>query len=145
MVKTLIRTHDKVMSIIKTIFEDLYLLGLRVFMGCYFWYAGQSKINTWDQTLFLFKHEYALPYVPHEIAAYAATGLEIGGAVCLFLGLFTKFASLAFLLMVTVIELFIYPDVMEHYFLMFVLGVMLLYGGGKLSLDRFFTYIFKGK
>ena len=48
-----------------------------------------TKLASWDATLYLFEYEYAVPFLPTELAAYIGTGVEITMPVLLALGLGT--------------------------------------------------------
>ena len=41
-------------------FQDLLLLGLRLYVGWQFLNAGLLKLSSWQNTLFLFRYEYVL-------------------------------------------------------------------------------------
>lgn len=88
-------------------------LMLRVFPACVFWQSGQTKVEGFsikDSTWFLFEHEYALPVIPHEVAAIMATAAEHLLPVLLAVGLFTRLSALGLLAMTAVIQIFVYPD-----------------------------------
>jgi putative oxidoreductase len=116
--------------------EALLLLLLRSGVAMVFWKAGQTKIQSWDSTIFLFAEEYRVPLLPPELAAYLATAVELGGAVALVLGLATRFAALALLGLVAVIQLFVYPTSWpDHLFWFAALLILLVRGAGAWSLD----------
>src|SRR5258708_28352399 len=75
-----------------------------------FWRSGSVKLDDWAGTLSLFETDYKVPLVPPHIAAYMAAGLELGGAVLILAGLGTRAVALAFLGMIAVIQLFVYPE-----------------------------------
>src|SRR5262245_45896818 len=74
-----------------------------------FWRSGTVKIADWAGTLSLFETEYHVPVLPPEVAAYLAAGLELGGSVLILAGLLTRVWALAFLGMISVIQIFVYP------------------------------------
>lgn len=116
--------------------EALLLLLLRIGVAMVFWKAGQTKLQSWDSTIFLFAEEYRVPLLPPELAAYLATAVELGGAVALILGLGTRFAALALLALVAVIQLFVYPTLWpDHLFWFAALLILLVRGAGAWSLD----------
>jgi putative oxidoreductase len=63
-----------------------------------FWKSGLTKIASWPTTLALFENEYAVPWLPPEVAAVLATGIELGMPVLLVLGLAGRFAALVLFL-----------------------------------------------
>ncbi|MCU0816852.1 MAG: DoxX family protein [Cypionkella sp.] len=86
---------------------------LRVFPALVFWQSGRTKVeglSIKDSTWFLFEHEYALPVLPHELAAVMATVAEHLLPVLLILGLFARLSALGLLGMTAVIQVFVYPE-----------------------------------
>jgi putative oxidoreductase len=112
------------------------LLAMRVWMARVFFYSGLSKIATWQSTIYLFAHEYQVPVISPEIAAYLATSFELVCPVLLVVGIATRFATLPMLGMTAVIQ-FTYLDSTDHYYWAMVLGTILCTGAGKISLDWF--------
>jgi putative oxidoreductase len=117
--------------------QSIALLIARLWMAKVFFYAGLTKIKTWDSTLMLFEYEYAVPVLPTEIAAYMATAGELSLPVLLALGLFTPVAALGLFIMALVIELLVYPGTTEHYYWMILLVILMTQGSGKFGLDHF--------
>lgn len=88
-------------------------LMLRLFPALVFWQSGRTKVeglSIKDSTWFLFETEYALPVIPHEVAAVLATVAEHLLPVLLILGLCTRLSALGLLGMTAVIQIFVYPD-----------------------------------
>lgn len=81
----------------------------RIAVAHVFWNSAQSKLASWTVTQQLFAFEYQVPLVPPSRAAPLATAAELGGAVLLVLGLFSRLAALALLGVVAVIQLFVFP------------------------------------
>jgi len=101
-----------------------------------FWRSGSVKLDDWAGTLNLFAEEYKVPLVPPQIAAYAATAMELGGAVLMLLGLGTRVVALAYLGMITVIQTLVYPNAWPtHIQWVAFLLILLARGPGVLSLD----------
>lgn len=121
---------------------SLLLLIQRLGIAAVFFMSGRTKVDgllTVNDTAFeLFRTDYALPLVKPEIAAYAATYSEHLFPLLLLLGLFTRFAALALLIMTSIIEIFVYPDAWPtHLSWAGLLLPLIALGGGKVSLDRF--------
>ena len=121
--------------------SSLLLLIQRVGIASIFFMSGRTKVDgliTVNDTAFeLFRSEYALPLVKPELAAYAATYSEHLFPLLLVLGLFTRFAASALLVMTLIIEIFVYPDAWPtHLSWAGLLLPLIALGGGKLSLDR---------
>jgi putative oxidoreductase len=119
----------------------LLLLVQRLGIAAVFFMSGRTKVDGLltvnDSAFELFHYEYALPVVPPELAAYAATYSEHLFPVLLVLGLFTRFAATALLVMTLVIQLFVYPDAWPtHLSWAGLLLPLIALGGGKASLDR---------
>ena len=113
---------------------------LRVFPALVFWQSGQTKVEGFaikDSTWFLFEHEYALPVIPHEWAAVAATVAEHLLPVFLILGLATRLSAVGLLGMTAVIQIFVYPDAwMTHGLWAAPLLAVVARGPGRWSLDH---------
>lgn len=121
--------------------SPLVSLLFRLWVANVFWKAGMTKLASWDSTLYLFEYEYAVPFLPTEIAAYLGTGVEIAMPVLLALGLGTRFSALV-LFAFNIIAVVSYPTLNEigikdHQYWGLLLLVPLFYGPGALSLDHF--------
>ena len=122
--------------------QDILLLIIRLWIANIFLRSGLLKIMSWDATISLFQDEYALPFLPPSIAAILGTMAEIGAGAFILIGLLTPLAAIALLGVTLVIELLVYPGTNDHYHWMLLLGVLIFFGGGRLSADNF---IFKKK
>jgi putative oxidoreductase len=115
-------------------------LMLRVFPALVFWQSGRTKVeglSIKESTWFLFEHEYALPLIPHQMAAVAATVAEHLLPVLLILGLATRLSAVGLLGMTAVIQIFVYPDAwMTHGLWAAPLLAVLARGPGRWSLDH---------
>ncbi len=114
----------------------------RIAISAVFWLSARTKVEGFalkDSTFFLFEHEYALPIIPFNWAAYAATIAEHLFPVLLVLGLFTRLSATALLIMTLVIQFFVYPGAWAlHLTWIAVLIPLVARGGGAFSLDRMF-------
>lgn len=119
---------------------DATALALRVFPAAVFFASGQTKLDGWriaDSTWFLFEHEYALPLIPSDIAAIAATVAEHVLPVLLVLGMCTRLSALGLLVMTAVIQVFVYPGAWQTHGLWAACFLALIVAGpGRLSVDR---------
>ncbi len=117
-------------------------LAMRVGIAMVFWQSARTKVEgvlTLKQsTFFLFQYEYALPIVPHEIAAYMATYAEHFFPILIVVGFAARFGAAALLMMTLVIQIFVYPGAWATHLLW---ASLLLYivarGPGVLSIDHF--------
>jgi putative oxidoreductase len=101
-----------------------------------FWRSGSVKLDDWAGTLSLFETDYKVPLVPPHIAAYMAAGLELGGAALILAGLGTRLVALAYLGMIAVIQIFVYPEAWPtHIQWVAFLLLLLARGPGSISLD----------
>ncbi|MFL2547477.1 MAG: DoxX family protein [Candidatus Rariloculaceae bacterium] len=53
--------------------QDIFVLGMRLFVGWQFFKAGLLKIQNWDSTVFLFQYEYQVPLLSPTLAAITGT------------------------------------------------------------------------
>lgn len=124
-------------------------LMLRVFPALVFWQSGRTKVeglSIKDSTWFLFEHEYALPLIPHELAAVIATVAEHLLPVLLVLGLFTRLSALALLGMTAVIQVFVYPGAwMTHGLWAAPLLAVVARGPGRWSVDHLLGFDHGGR
>ncbi len=116
-------------------------LGLRLYLGNVFFKSGLTKIQSWDSTLYLFNDVYAVPLLPPDVAAYLATGVELGMSTLLVLGLFGRFAASG-LFILNAVAVISYADLSEaginqHISWGILLGVLLILSRGKWSVDAF--------
>jgi putative oxidoreductase len=109
----------------------------RLAVGSVFLKAGLTKIASWETTVALFRDEYKVPVLPPEIAAMMGTTFELGCSTLLIFGLATRLATLPLLSMLTVIQLFVYPNAWaDHLTWGSILIAILTRGAGAASLDR---------
>ena len=120
---------------------SLLLLVQRAGIAAIFFLSGRTKVEGWftisPTTVELFESEYALPLIPPDVAAHAATAAEHVFPILLLLGLMTRLSALALLGMTLVIQLFVYPDAWPtHLSWAGLLLPLVALGGGRWSLDR---------
>jgi putative oxidoreductase len=117
--------------------SSLHLLLFRLAVAGVFFRAGQTKWASWESTVALFAEEYKVPVLAPGVAAAMATTIELGCSTLLVLGLATRLATLPFLGMIAVIQLFVYPQAWtEHLTWGSILFLILTRGPGAFSLDR---------
>jgi uracil phosphoribosyltransferase len=121
--------------------DSLLALVARVALAAIFLQSGRTKVDgilhVTDGAVALFREEYRLPWIDPGLAAHLAAYAEHLFPLLLFVGLFTRSAALALLVMTAVIEIFVYPDAWPTH-LTWAVPLMLLMreGGGRWSLDR---------
>ena len=112
-------------------------LAMRFGVGLVFFNAGLLKYNSFEFAVKLFQDEYKVPVLPPVIAARLAMFNELTFSTLLFLGLATRLATLPLLGMITVIQLFVYPNAWpDHVLWGSILIFLLTRGPGALSLDH---------
>jgi putative oxidoreductase len=118
----------------------------RIGVAAVFYNSARLKVQSWDITLLLFRDEYQVPLLPFDLAAQLATIVEMGGAMLLFLGLFSRLATLPLFGVIAIIQIFVYPNAWaEHMTWMALLLIVLLRGPGPLSADYLFFRFFGGE
>lgn len=115
-------------------------LGLRLFLANVFFKSGLTKIKTWDSTLYLFSDVYQVPLLNPEVAAWLATGAELGLPVLLVLGLFGRFAAAGLFILNAVAVTSYYSELSEaglnqHLYWGMLLAVLLVLSRGTWSVD----------
>jgi putative oxidoreductase len=115
----------------------LPVLLMRAGVALVFWRAGQSKLPFGnDNTVTLFREEYALPLLPPELVAYLAAAIELSCPVLLGIGFLTRPTAAILLAQTLIIQLFIYPmNYPDHLLWTGPLLYLLLRGPGKWSFD----------
>ena len=114
-------------------------IGLRLYLASVFFKSGLTKVQSWDSTLYLFNDVYAVPLLPPDVAAYLATGAELGLSTLLVLGLFGRFAA-AGLSILNAVAVISYADLSEagfnqHISWGILLGVLLVTSRWQWSVD----------
>jgi len=114
-------------------------LAVRIYVANVFWKSGLVKIASWQSTLFLFENEYHVPLLSSELAAYLATGVELGGAALLAVGLGGRAAAVA-LSVLNVVAVISYPELSDagirnHTYWGLFLLLFVVHGPGALSVD----------
>ena len=153
MITKIIQLTAGPINILKAIPEDLIALIARLAIASVFWRSAQTKINGWEffdqswqfynlnnTTLFLFEHEYDVPLLNFEVAAYLATFAEFFLSLAIVAGLATRLSAFGLLAMTMVIQTFVYPESWSTHILWAALLLYLIkHGSGKLSVDYFFS------
>lgn len=120
--------------------QPLLALGLRLYVARVFLLSALTKIQDWSVTLALFENEYHVPVLSPPVAAALGTATEVSMPVLLALGLGTRFAA-GVLFVFNIVAVVSYPElpdiaVKDHVLWGLMLLVLLVYGAGGISLDR---------
>jgi len=142
------RTFVHLPAIVLNTGQDVFALALRVWVSWQFLISGWLKVTSWENTLFLFREEYRVPLLPPGAAAVAGTAGELVFPVFLVLGLAGRLVALG-LSAVNAMAVVAYTHVLlsdgfegairQHELWALALGVIVLYGPGRLSLDYLFA------
>ena len=115
----------------------------RIGVAAVFYNSAKLKLQSWEITLLLFRDEYQVPLLPFDLAARMATAVEMACAVLLFVGLFTRLATLPLFGVIAVIQIFVYPNAWgEHMTWTALLLIVLFRGPGPLSIDYILSRFF---
>jgi putative oxidoreductase len=131
---------DRLIGAMQAIPYWFVALVTRVSIAGVFWQSGQTKVDGFrvtDTAIELFRSEYRLPLIDPVVGAHLAAFAEHFFPVLLVLGLATRFAALALLVMTLVIEIFVYPDAWPtHGTWAACLLILMTRGPGPVSLDH---------
>ncbi|MDI7860998.1 DoxX family protein [Rhizobiaceae bacterium n13] len=138
--QTMLQRLYGLLKLLDRIPHDLIALIARLSVGAVFWRSGQTKVDGWhvtDTAVYLFEHEYKLPFIDPWLAAHLAAFAEHFFPILLFIGLASRLSALALLGMTLVIEIFVYPDAWPTHGTWAVCFLVIIAGGpGRLSLDH---------
>ncbi len=127
-------TYLKYVDFLENYLSAILLLAIRIWIGLVFFKSGLTKFFNIDSAILLFEHEYSLPLISAEFAAISATIFELGCGAALIAGLLTRITTLPLIGMTLVIQLLVFQN-QEHFYWLFLLSTLAIYGGGMLSID----------
>ncbi len=138
-VQKLVVSYDCLIKLLTTSFKDLFLLVSRLYISSIFFQSGWLKFENllkgeWGHTLFLFREVHPVPFLPAEIAAVLGTAAEVVFPAVLAVGMFARLGALGLLGVTATITFGVHTH-FTHVFWAFLLGVSVLFGPGKLSVD----------
>src|SRR5687768_15152815 len=110
-------------------------LAIRLWLAQIFLVSGLLKAANWENALYLSENEYPVAWMDPVTAAYVGVTIECLGALMFGVGLGTRIAALAMLVLSLVIQ-FNYLALDVHLFWAALFGWFVVRGGGKFSLDR---------
>ncbi|CZF81831.1 DoxX family protein [Grimontia marina] len=133
------KIDDLMESALKPLVPVLLLVS-RLWVAWVFFKSGQTKVASWDSTLFLFEYEYQVPFLPWEMAAYLGTAAELILPVFLALGLLTRPAAFA-LFAFNIVAVVSYPALwpkgfFDHQMWGVMLLVTMIWGPGMAAVDN---------
>jgi len=133
--QSILKGYNKFFQTFESLLSSFLLLGIRFWMANIFFKSGRTKISNMDNTVYLFEYEYDLPIFSPVFAAYLATFFELICPILLFLGLINRIATIPLIFMSLAIQFLVIENI-QHFYWIFLLSIILVFGGGKLSLDR---------
>ncbi len=111
-------------------------LGMRIGVGMVFFKAGLLKYQSFEFAVKLFEDEYKLPFLTPAVNARMAMINELTTSTLLFLGLATRLTTLPLFGMISVIQIFVYPNAWpDHVLWGSILVFLLTRGPGSISMD----------
>jgi putative oxidoreductase len=110
-------------------------LAIRIWLAHAYFVSGIIKLMNWQTALHLAANEYPVPWMTPVAAAYTGVTIEIVGPALLTVGLFTRPAAFAMLLLALVIQFSYQPFDSQLLWAAFC-GWYLIIGPGPLSLDN---------
>jgi uncharacterized membrane protein YphA (DoxX/SURF4 family) len=112
-------------------------LAIRLWLAQIFLVSGLLKAANWDNALYLSANEYPVAWMNPVAAAYLGVTVELLGAVMLALGVGTRLAAVAMLILSLVIQFnYLALDVHLYLFWAILFGWFFVRGGGAFSFDR---------
>src|SRR5215470_19173029 len=111
-------------------------LGMRVGVGLVFFSAGLLKYKSFEFAVKLFEDEYKVPILAPALAARIAMINELTTSTLLFLGFATRLVTLPLFGMISIIQIFVYPNAWpDHVLWGSILLFLLTREPGSLSID----------
>lgn len=99
-----------------------------------------------ENTFMLFQYEYNLPVISYHLAALMGTAVELTAPVLIVLGLASRAAAAALLVVVMTIQFLVYPaQWLDHSLWAAVILFILCRGPGVISLDYLCARLFLGR
>jgi putative oxidoreductase len=126
----------RILSWLNAVPYSVLILVARAATFSVFIHSGLQKLSDWNATLMLFHDEYKVPILPPDVAAVMAASMELGLSTLVLVGLATRLSALGLLGMVSVIQIFVYPDAWPDHiqWLAFMIFIVCR-GPGAVSLD----------
>ncbi|HTW74361.1 MAG TPA: DoxX family protein [Steroidobacteraceae bacterium] len=116
---------------------SLIAIPLRFAVATVFWRSAMAHLANMQTTLYLFENTYHVPLLPPDFAAYLTVAIEVSAPILLIVGLLTRAISLVLILMVTVIEIFVFPQAWPTHVQWWAMLLVLLWrGAGTFSVDH---------
>jgi putative oxidoreductase len=129
-----VEAHAELFRMVHLYGWPLVDLLIRMMLARSFLASGTVKLTSWTTALYLAAHEYPVSWMSPLAAAYTGVTIELLGGLLLLLGLLTRPAALAMLILV-VVEQTSYLALDTQLFTVALLGWYVVHGAGPLSMD----------
>jgi len=133
-VTQLLKLHAALARVLRDACWPVLDLVLRLALAQSFFVSGLLKVSNWPNALYLAAHEYPVSWLSPVTAAYTGVTIELLGAALLAVGLMTRYAALAMVILTLVVQ-FNYKALDSQLYTAALLGWYVLHGAGALSLD----------
>jgi NADH dehydrogenase, FAD-containing subunit len=110
-------------------------LAIRLRLAQIFLVSGILKASDWDKAIYLATYEYPVDWMDPVTAAYLGVTIELIGGVLFAVGLATRFAAAAMLVLSLVIQ-FNYVALDSNLFWVAIFGWYVVRGAGRFSIDQ---------
>ncbi|GAB5481718.1 MAG: FAD-dependent oxidoreductase [Parasphingorhabdus sp.] len=126
-----VKTYRSIIGLISPVFDLL----VRLFVAQTIFRSGVVKLSDWDTALSLARFEYPVAWMAPETAAVIGVTIEIVAPILLLIGLLTREAALAILMLLVVSQVEYVPTDLNLW-LIAILGWFVLRGAKGFSFDR---------
>src|ERR1700681_45782 len=138
----LVETHAELFRLVRIFGWPLVAVAIRCVLARSFFASAAVKLTNWSSALYLAANEYTGSWMSPVAAAYTGVTIELFGATLLMLGLLTRPAALA-MLMLVVVEQTNYLALDTQLFTTVLFGWYVVHGADRLSLDRILSRGFR--
>ncbi|MEP2989260.1 MAG: FAD-dependent oxidoreductase [Parasphingorhabdus sp.] len=126
-----LKTYRSIMSLISPVFDLL----VRLLVAQAIFRSGIVKLSDWDSALSLARFEYPVSWMAPETAAVIGVTIEVVAPILLLIGLLTREAALAIIILLAVSQTEYIPTDLNLW-LIAILGWFVLRGAKGFSFDR---------
>ncbi|WP_108809815.1 FAD-dependent oxidoreductase [Sphingorhabdus sp. Alg231-15] len=126
-----VKTYRSIIGLVSPVFDLL----VRLFVAQAIFRSGIVKLSDWDTALSLARFEYPVSWMAPETAAVVGVTIEIVAPILLLVGLLTREAALAILMLLVVSQVEYIPTDLNLW-LIAILGWFVLRGAKGFSFDR---------
>jgi len=129
-----IAVHAELFRRIRSLGWPILDVFVRIGLAQQFFISGVLKVTNWQGALFLSEYQYRVSWMDPVSAAYIGAAIELLCPILLAAGLLTRYTALPMLILSLVVQ-FNYNAVDSQLFSAALLGWLVVYGAGPLSLD----------